>query len=206
LDGFDTLVHLKGLRLKAAWDLKDISALHKLDLLQLDILSCSVEDKSPIYRVKEAASLTAGWNFDYSQFSPSLRYLAIVDGSLKSPPALFSQLHEFQFYGCRSDSLRSLEGLFHVPIVEIVQSQIEDISGLGGNRSVKIRHCTKIKDFHALRNIPSVLLEMCPGLSNGHDLENVKYLTIIACPLHDVSPLRNVHYLKLAVSVNPPAI
>ena len=197
LGGFEELKNLKCLVIDNSWDLVDISALHALNLKQLEIVSCSASDFSPAYRVTEGLSLSISNDFDYSRLSPSLKCLAIQAFFLVSIPATLSRLYEIQYYGTNEDKLKSLAGLNNVPVVYIIQSLIQDISGLGGNQRVKIHECHRIKDFSSLRNVRTVIIDACGGFNNGHDVENVKYLTLHYCAVCDLSPLKHVYHLKL---------
>jgi hypothetical protein len=78
---------------------------------------------------------------------------------------------------------------------------LEDISDLGENKSVKIRYCHKIKDFRSLKNGWNVLIERCDGFSDGNDVENVRHLTIysISENFSDTSPLEDVQHLTLSL-------
>jgi len=98
-------------------------------------------------------------------------------------------------------SLTSLSvGVKRIPVVTIAKCyNLEDISELGENKSVRIYLCSKIKSFRSLKNVPQVEIESCDSFRDGYDVENVRHLIIRECNnfQQDASMLSKVHHLEL---------
>jgi hypothetical protein len=93
-----------------------------------------------------------------------------------------------------------LVGLTSVPHVLLEAcSELEDISCLGGNKSVTIHNCGKIKSFASLRSVPRVALSSCPSFRESSDLSGAQSISVHSCGgLVEVSGFRSAREVEIA--------
>jgi hypothetical protein len=92
----------------------------------------------------------------------------------------------------------SLQPLFNVPHVEIIDSEMISLRGLGQNQFVKLHECNNVEDFSFIKSVPKVIISFCQGFFEGYDLENVRSLKLINCnSIHDLSMCKEMKELEI---------
>ena len=132
-------------------------------------------------------------------FNPKLRRL-YIEFSLKGlfPDFTpFAQLFQLQLR-CLNQPVYDFMPLRNIPVVEISYSSITSLTGLGGNRFVKISVCHELLDFSALKHVPHVEIHCCHKFSDANHVSHVQHLVIHSCnsPL-DLSPLAHARHLEV---------
>lgn len=130
-------------------------------------------------------------------FPNTLRTAEFLKGTILCRPQ-FSQLFQIYFNRCNGNSFNT-QFLYSVPIVKFnLCSELQDISGLGGNKYVQISYCENLRNFSSLKNVKKVLLQECSGFSDAHEVEDVQDLEIHDCNgILDVNPLSKCKRLSL---------
>jgi len=92
----------------------------------------------------------------------------------------------------------SLLPLLNVPHVEILDSEMVSLRGLGNNQFVKLHECNNVDDFSFIKSVPKVIISFCQGFFEGFDLEHVHSLKLIHCnSIQDLSMCKELKELEL---------
>ena len=82
-------------------------------------------------------------------------------------------------------------------LINLSDSDVEDVSSLSNVHDFNLSHCFCITDVSALSNVHTLKLFGCTGITDVSALGNVHNLDLSDCPgITDVSSLGNVHTLN----------
>jgi hypothetical protein len=116
---------------------------------------------------------------------------------LRSLLNAFTSLKEIILYNSINTSV-DFAPLRKTPIIRLILCSFESLTGLGGNRYVRVERCDSLIDFSALKDVPRVEIIDCQKLKNGQELLNVENLMIRQChEIEDISMLTKLKYLFL---------
>ncbi len=173
-------------RLSNCYHITDVSPLSRAKSVSLENLS-KVTDLTSL---SEVVDLSLG-GVDVNDVTlPVLQSRhSLTFSGVKKLTSLLSRHSEdlCKIHALTIDSCTDLKALTHhalatIPHVSVSECpSLTDISGLGRNRSVRIKSCQKLRDVRALSDVAEV--------------------TINDCPVTDYSPLRHVPRLKILHSV-----
>jgi hypothetical protein len=202
IEDVSTLGNIRKLWLEGCYGVKDISKLSNNYSLKID---CSMTRTSVTTLPSKIHSTVLSMNSSLiadktPEYFPQLKKVKICWSEIKSLTFLpLENLLSLSIWAILS--LTSLSpGVKRIPVVIIVKCyNLEDISDLGENKSVRLYLCNKVKSFRSLKNVPKVEIEACDSFRDGHDVGNVRHLIIRECNnfQEDVSMLTKVQHLEL---------
>lgn len=173
-------------RLINCYHVTDVSSLSRAKSVSLENLS-KVTDLTSL---SEVVDLSLG-GVDMSDVTLPVLHPrhSLTFSSVRRLSSLLSRHSEdlCKIHALTIDSCTDLKALAHPALATILHISVSecpsltDVSGLGRNRSVRIKSCKKLRDVRALSDVAEV--------------------TINDCPMTDYSPLRHVPRLKIVHSV-----
>jgi hypothetical protein len=195
---------IRYLTLSFCFDLKDISKL--MNNYKLCITGCNAINSVPeVFNSTILMISVPLMNTKTTSDFPRLKTVTVSDWRLDPFICCFPLQNLFSLELGEVYGLKKLFPEIHrIPLITLNRCpDLEDISDLGENKSVKIYYCQKIKDFSCLKHVLRILIHSCVGFGNAHDVKNVQHLTIYGRTNFKYKrPLKKLRRLELLCWVN----